>query len=160
VPAPAATTTPTESQIERQMRLAYEAAESAYRANMAEQDRQSQLGIAEKTDALTSTASGDYLRFVLQVLRDIHDAGWRAKGATVIRGVAPGGWQDTQLQLRACEDNSAIKFMDKSGSDVTPSKVERTYVQDLTVTRIRGHWKVTDVESRPVKTYEGVSCAA
>ena len=37
-PTPAATT-PAESQIERQMRLDYEAAEKAYRANMAEQDR-------------------------------------------------------------------------------------------------------------------------
>ena len=44
-----ASTKPTESQIERQMRLDYEAAEKAYRANMAEQDRQSQLGITEKT---------------------------------------------------------------------------------------------------------------
>ena len=32
-------TTPAESQIERQMRLDYEAAEEAYRANIAEQDR-------------------------------------------------------------------------------------------------------------------------
>ena len=45
-PAPGATSSPTsqavtpsESQIERQMRLDYEAAEKAYRANMAEQDR-------------------------------------------------------------------------------------------------------------------------
>ena len=158
-PTPAAAT-PVESQIERQMRLDYEAAETAYRANMAEQDRQSQLGIAEETDQLTSTASGDYLRFVLQVLRDIHDAGWRAKGSTVIRSAAPGGWKENQIQLRACEDSSAVKFTDKTGRDVTPSKVERTYVQDLTVTRIEGHWKVTDVESRPVKTYGGVSCAA
>ena len=38
-PAPtSAATTPTESQIERQMRLDYEAAEAAYRANRAEQD--------------------------------------------------------------------------------------------------------------------------
>ena len=56
-PTPAATT-PSESQIERQMRLDYEAAEAAYRDNMAEQDRQSQLGTAVKTKELTSTASG------------------------------------------------------------------------------------------------------
>ena len=77
-PPTPAITTPTESQIERQMRLDYEAAEQAYRANMAEQDRQSQLGTAEKTEALTSTARGNYLRFALQVLRDIRDSGWRA----------------------------------------------------------------------------------
>jgi hypothetical protein len=151
---------PTESQIERQMRLDYEAAEKAYRANMAEQDRQSQLGIAEKTDALTATASGSYLQFVLQVLRDINHSGWRADGPTLIRGVSPGGWQENQLQLKACEDNSAVTFTDKKGRNVTPRGVVRTYVQDLTVTRVEGRWKVSEIESRPVKTYEGVSCAA
>ena len=155
-----ASTTPTESQIERQMRFDYEAAEKAYRANMAEQDRQSQLGVAEKTQALTSTATGNYLRFVLQVLRDIRDSDWRAKGITTIRGVAPNGWQENQLQLKVCEDNSAVKFTDKKGRDVTPKNVARTYVQDLTVSRVEGRWKVSEVESRAAKTYEGVSCAA
>ena len=85
---PPISTTPAESQIERQMRLDYEAAEKAYRANIAEQDRQSQLGVADKTHALTSTATGNYLRFVLQVLRDIRDSDWQAQGTTTIRGVA------------------------------------------------------------------------
>jgi hypothetical protein len=155
-----AATTPSESQIERQMRLDYEAAEKAYRDSMAEQDRQSQLGIAVKTEELTSTASGDYLQFVMQVLRDIHDSEWRAKGATIIRGVARGGWREDQVQLTACEDNSDIRFVDKKGRDVTPKKAVRTYVQDLTVSRSHGRWRVSDVESRPVKNYEGASCAA
>jgi hypothetical protein len=142
------------------MRLDYEAAEKAYRANIAEQDRQSQLGIAEKSPALTSTATGNYLRFVLQVLRDIRDSDWRAEGTTTIRGVAPNGWRENQLQLKVCEDNSAVNFTDKKGRDVTPKNVLRTYVQDLTVSRVEGRWKVSDVESRAVKTYEGVSCAA
>ena len=42
-PTPASST-PTESQIERQMRLDYEAAEKAYRANCAEHDRLDQAG--------------------------------------------------------------------------------------------------------------------
>ena len=155
-----AATGPAESHIERQMRLDYDAAERAYRMSMVEQDRQSQLGIAKKTAALRSTASGDYLQFVLQVLRDIHDSGWRAKGATTIRGVAPSGWRENQLQLKACEDSSAVRFVDKKGQDVTPRNVVRTYVQDLTVSRIEGHWKVSDIESRPVKNYEGISCGA
>jgi hypothetical protein len=166
-PAPASTPSPTpvamtpaESQIERQMRLDYEAAEKAYRANMAEQDRQSQLGTAEKTEVLTSTASGRYLRFVLQILGDIRHSGWRADGSTLIRGVSPGGWQENQLHLKACEDNSAVRFTDKKGRDVTPRNVVRTYVQDLTVTQVEGRWKVSEVESRPVKTFEGVACAA
>jgi hypothetical protein len=142
------------------MRLDYEAAEKAYRANMAEQDRQSQLGIAVKTSELTSTATDSYLLFVLQVLRDIRDSGWRARGTTNIRGVAPDGWQEGQVRLTACEDNSAVKFVDKRGKDVTPKNVARTYVQNLTIDRVKGHWKVADVESRSVKSYDGVSCAA
>jgi hypothetical protein len=157
-PTPAART-PTESQIERQMRLDYGAAEKAYRDNMAEQDRQSQLGIAVKTKELTSTAAGNYLRFVLDVLGDIHDSGWRAKGVTNIRGVAFSGWRENEVQLTACEDNTSVKFLDEKGRDVTPNTV-RTYVQDLTVNRVKGHWKVSEVVSRPVKSYEGVSCAA
>ena len=68
-PAPGATssptpvsTTPTESQIERQMRLDYEAAEKAYRANIEEQDRLAQAGGANAaTPSLKSTAEGEYL---------------------------------------------------------------------------------------------------
>ncbi len=56
-------TTPAESQIERQMRLDYEAAEEAYRANTAEQDRLYQAGGATKATAvLKATATGAYLR--------------------------------------------------------------------------------------------------
>jgi hypothetical protein len=141
------------------MRLDYEAAEKAYRDNMAEQDRQSQLGIAVKTKELTSTATGNYLRFVMEVLGDIHDSGWRAKGATNIRGVASSGWRKDEVQLTACEDNTSVKFLDGKGRDVTPNTV-RTYVQDLTVNRVKGHWKLSEVVSRPVRSYEGVSCAA
>jgi hypothetical protein len=166
-PAPGATSSPTshvatpsESQIEREMRLDYEAAEKAYRANMAEQDRQSQLGIAVKTEELTSTASGNYLRFVLQVLRDIRDSGWRAQGATTIRGVVRDGWQQDQVLLTACEDSTDVKFTDEKGRDVTPKHVTRTYVQHLTVTRDQGRWRVSDVASQSVKTYAGVTCAA
>jgi hypothetical protein len=155
-----AATTPTESQIEREMRLDYEAAEKAYRHNMTEQDRQSRLGVAVKTEDLKSTASGNYLLFVLQVLRDIRDSGWRARGSTTIRGIARDGWQKDQVRLSACEDNSSVTFVDKKGRDVTPKNVVRIYVQDLTVNRLGGRWKVTDVQSRPVDNFEDASCAA
>ncbi len=54
----------------------------------------------------------------------------------------------------------ASTFIDKKGKDVTPTNVVRTFVQDLRVDRIKGRWKVTDVESRPVDSFEGASCAA
>ncbi|HEX3207606.1 MAG TPA: hypothetical protein VHQ68_15350, partial [Propionibacteriaceae bacterium] len=56
-PSPPASTTPTESQIERQMRLDYEAAEKAYRANIVEQDRLANAGgVRRATATLKSTA--------------------------------------------------------------------------------------------------------
>jgi hypothetical protein len=155
-----AATTPTESQIEREMRLDYEAAEDAYRHNMAEQDRQSRLGIAVKTEELTSTSSGNYRQFALQVLREIRDSDWRARGSTTIRGITRDGWQKDQVRLSACEDNSSVTFVDKKGRDVTPKNVVRTYVQDLTVNRLERRWKVTDVQSRPVDNFKDAPCAA
>ena len=65
-------TTPAESQIERQMRLDYEAAEEAYRANIAEQDRLYQAGGATKPRrCIEATATGSYLRITLESLRRI-----------------------------------------------------------------------------------------
>jgi hypothetical protein len=83
-PSPtSAATTPSESQIERQMRLDYEAAEEAYRSSTAEQDRLYQAGGATKaTPSLRATATGSYLRITLKSLREVHESGWRAKGNT------------------------------------------------------------------------------
>ena len=70
------------------MRLDYEAAEEAYRANMAEQDRLYQAGGAvEATRVLEATATDSYLRISLKSLRDVHEAGWRATAGTKIVGV-------------------------------------------------------------------------
>ena len=67
-PSPPPAATPAESQIERQIRLDYEAAEKAYRANRAEQDRLYQAGGATKaTSALKATATGSYLRITVEV---------------------------------------------------------------------------------------------
>ena len=67
-PTPLATT-PRESQIERQMRLDYEAAERAYRATIAEHDRQAQLGGA--SSATTCNAKpprpGSYFGLLIAV---------------------------------------------------------------------------------------------
>jgi hypothetical protein len=157
--SPAASPTPTESAIERRMRLDYEAAERAYRANMAEQDRQSQLGIAKRTKILEITSTGAYLEVALLALEDIKDSGWRAQGTSNIVGVAQGGWQERRLHLIACEDGSAIRFIDKSGRDVTPKNLRRKYVQRLTVINTAKRWKLSDLESKSVKSFQGTPCA-
>jgi hypothetical protein len=164
-PAPASTpsptpvaTTPAESQIERQMRLDYEAAEEAYRAAVAEHDRQAQLGIASSAE-LKRTATDVYLDFTLRSLRRSRDAGWRAKGETRIVDVVGSGWQQRIVRLVACEDSSGVQFTDKRGEEVTP-RIRRTYVQDLTARKVGKDWKVADISSTVVKSFEGQPCAA
>ena len=85
-PAPGATssptpvlTTPTESQIERQMRLDYEAAEKAYRAAVAEHERQAYGLRVVSAGKLKLTATDVYLDFSLSSLRRSHDSGLAAE---------------------------------------------------------------------------------
>jgi hypothetical protein len=157
-PTPAATT-PSESQIERQMRLDYEAAETAYRASTSEQDRLYRAGGATKaTRTLKATATGTYLRITLQSLREVHKSGWHAKGSTKILGVIRDvGWKPGRVGLTSCEDNNTIRFFNRSGEEVTPT-VERRYVQRLTVVKVAERWKVSTADSTRVQSFEGQPC--
>jgi hypothetical protein len=141
------------------MRLDYEAAEEAYRASTVEQDRLYQAGGTTKASAaLRATATGSYLRVTLKSLREIHRSGWHAEGDTKIVGVVRnGGWRAGQVGLTSCEDNNAIRFLDRKGKDVTP-KVERRYVQTLTVVKIGDGWKVSSANSTRVHSFEGQPC--
>jgi hypothetical protein len=140
------------------MRVDYEAAEEAYKASLVEHDRQAQLGIASEA-ALRKTATGAYLNFSLRSLRRSRDAGWRATGTTKIVNVVGSGWQQRKVRLIACEDSSGVIFTDKRGRDVTP-QITRTYVQDLTAQKSGGDWKVADISSTVVRSFEGQPCAA
>ena len=156
-PVPAATT-PAESQIERQIRLDYEAAEKAYRESIAEQDRLYRRGGATKaTAALKATATGEYLRTTVGWLRDFHESRLRAEGSSTVVGIERNGWKDGSLGLTACEDGSAVKIVDRSGRDVTPSQ-DRRFVQSLTAVRVGGRWKVSEQASKRVNDFKGVLC--
>ena len=166
-PAPASTpsptspaATPTESQIERQMRLDYEAAEEAYRANIDEQDRLAQAGGVDKASrSLKSTAEGEYLSAAAASLAFIKKKGWHGVGKTTILGVIHVGWQDGRVRLMSCEDGSRLRLLDKAGADVTP-KGDSRFVQSLYVVRRSGRWKVSSFASRSVQVFEGEPCAA
>ena len=151
--------TPTETQIERQMRLDFEAAETAYRDNMAEQDRLYESGGAAKaTPALKATATGSYLRVTLESLREVRRLGWHAIGNTKIVGVVRDrGWMRSRIALTSCEDNRIVRFVDKKGRDVTP-KGSALYIQALTVIREGGQWKISAAVTTQVKTFEGKPC--
>ena len=167
-PAPSSTpspiraaTTATETRIERQVRLDYQAAERAYRVNMAEQDRLYEAGgVARATPALKATATGSYLRVTLESLREVRRLGWHAIGSTKIVGVVrDGGWTRSRIGLTSCEDNGIVRFVDKKGRDVTP-KGRALYIQALTVIREGGQWKISTAATTQVKTFDGKPCGA
>ena len=152
-------TTPTESQIERQMRLDYEAAEEAYRSNRAEQARLYQAGGTTKaTSTMRATATDSYLRITLEALRRIKKLEWHATGSTEIIGViANSGWREDEVRLTTCEDSSVVQFFDRAGKEVTPS-TNRRYVQALKVINRSGRWKVSEAISTKVTNFEGQPC--
>ena len=159
VSTPTASPTPTESEIKRQMRLDYEAAESAYRGAVAEGERLSQQGGSKAASPkLRAVATGDYLTLQVKALRILRSRGWHLVGNARILGVQPvGGWNATELTIRACEDNSPWKLMDKRGRDVTP-KDKSDYIQLLTFTKSKGNWKVADVSTQRVQSVERADC--
>ena len=160
-PAPtSAATAPTESQIDRQMRLDYEVAEVAYRANIAEQDRLARTGGVHKaTPTLESTAEGEYLAAAVASLAYIKRKGWHGTGSTSILGVVQVGWQEKRVGLMSCEDGSGLRLFDSEGTDVTP-KGDARFVQSLSVVQRGGRWRVSTFESKSVKVLEGETCAA
>jgi hypothetical protein len=158
-PTPAATT-PSESQIERQMRLDYDAAEQAYRDNIAEQDKLARAGGVQKaTPSLKSTAEGEYLSTALASLAYIKRKGWHGTGSTTIVGVVRNGWQEKHVNLTSCEDGSELRLIDASGKDVTPKGFSR-FVQSLSVVQRAGRWRVASFESKRVEVFQGEPCAA
>jgi len=142
------------------MRLDYEAAETAYRANIVEQDRLARAGGTDRpTAALKATAEGEYLSAAVTSLAFIETNGWHGTGSTRILGVAHVGWQAERVRLVSCEDGSLLRLLDDSGHDVTP-KGDSRFVQSLFVVRRAGRWKVSAFESKSVKMFEGEQCAA
>jgi hypothetical protein len=140
------------------MRLDYEAAEKAYRANIAEQDQLYRHGGATKaTAALKATATGEYLKNTVEWLRDFHKSRLRAEGSSKVVGVQRTGWKGGRVRLTACEDGSAVRIVDRSGRDVTPPK-HRRFVQSLTAVRAGGQWKVSEQTSKRVSDFKGVLC--
>jgi hypothetical protein len=159
-PSPTLVTTPAESQIERQIRLDYEAAEEAYRANISEQDRLARTGgVGRPTARLKATAEGEYLSSAVASLALIKRKGWRGSGSTTIVSIGRVGWRKKHVKLLSCEDGSRLRLFDNSGKDVTPNGDSR-FVQHLVVVQRAGRWRVSTFESESVKSHEGQPCAA
>jgi hypothetical protein len=146
--------TPPETAQEREMRADQEAAMKAYLTAAKEADRLAMAGGATKpTKTLLATTGGFYLEVQMNTLGIYKERGWRADRPVTTSVVADGGWSPDNLGLTACEDDSKVRLLNKKGKEVFKDRDHR-YVQTLTATKKNGVWKITDVESKAVKTFE------
>lgn len=149
------TSTASESAQERAMRLDKEAAKNAYLAGWNESDRLLMAGGADKaTKTLTDNLSGTYLKDTVATLQQAKSLGWRSDRTTPTRVAADQGWSDAEIELTACEDNSKVKFFDKSGKEVNKKRDAYLIVETLVAKKTGGRWKIDSQTSRPVKTFD------
>lgn len=157
-PTPTAAITPTESSIEKQQRLDYEAADQAYRDKTAEVDRLFNVGSSKVSSKVEDTATTRHLKEISELLDQVGGNGLHTTGGTTIIGVVRNGWQSKTVLLDACEDVSAARLF-KGKKDITPSG-SKYYVQHLTVVKTKGQWKVDESRTSKLKTLKGQACAS
>ena len=149
-PAPAPVTTPVETQLERQQRLDFEAAEKSYRAFHSEYTRLSQSGgTRQPTAVMKLEAGGPYLQFMADYLAQTQAAGTRAKGVVNITYVRPGVYSPTALDLQICEDGSNVTNVNRQGEVISRGVAVRLR---LDVHRVGNKWKVWDGDDEEVTT--------
>ena len=154
-PAPyTPTAAPTENAQERLMRLDKEAAVKAYQAAAAEDDRLAAAGGASKpTKVLTDNTAGFYLKVLMDGLKSVNSAEIRPDGRPVRSVTADGGWSPTELGLTACEDGTKVRLLDKSGHEIRKNR-PRMFVQTITAKKVDGRWKLVDLRSKIVTTFQ------
>ncbi len=153
-PASPSSTQPPETKIERETRLAFEAAEKAYRTNWAEVGRLSMAGgVSQPTKVLTATSTGEYIKATMADLKSFQEEAVRVSGPGSIGWVKPDAFKQTQLTLKACEDYRGVKLIGKHGQTAQPDNAgTRVYIQHITATLHKGQWKLSDYASEQVKS--------
>ena len=149
-----ASATPPETAQEREERLAYEAAEKAYRIFAAEYARlqQQPRGNGEPTEAMRDNAAGPYLKAMTGFLNYKVNHGTHSDRAIRIVYVKPGGYSAEELVLNTCEDGSRIKVLNRKGKQVGHGG---TYALKLYVRPVDGRWKIWDGDQTAVAKCEG-----
>ena len=150
-PSPVATT-PIETDQEREQRLAYEAAEKAYRTFRTEFRRVTESGGAkEATPVMKENAGGEYLRELTEDIKAYKSVGYRTEGGEVLAYVRRGGFEAESLILVACEDDRKVRTVDTAGKVIAKGDV---LILDLEVRKVKSRWRVWSGQSR-----EATSCS-
>ena len=156
IPAPppatpaSASATPPETAQQREERLAYEAAEKAYRTFRAEYNRlhKSEGGSAKPTSVMQDNAAGPYLKSMLAFLKHKVDHERHSDRGVRIAYVHRGGFSPQELVLLACEDGSKVKILNRTGEQVSHGGVSKL---TLYVRPIQGRWKVWNGDQEMVR---------
>jgi hypothetical protein len=147
-PTPA-NTSPTETQLERQTRLDFEAAEKAYLAFKTEYDRLAVSGKSDKaTRVMTDNAAGPYLKVMTGFLSQTIRAGQRQQGEVRVAYINRGAYSPEQLNLLVCEDGTKVKTLDRNGKASKGVAAKIT----LYVRPIDGRWKLWNGDDEVVKS--------
>jgi hypothetical protein len=149
-----ASATPPETTQQREERLAYEAAEKAYRTFAAEYARLQQQveGTGESTKVMRDNAAGPYLKAMNGFLRTKAKRGTHSDSAVRIAYILPGGYSPDELILLVCQDGSNVKVLDSSNKMVRRGTVSKL---NIYLRPISGRWKLWSAHQEVVK-----SCAA
>ena len=120
--SPTPSATPTETEIERQQRLDFEAAEKAYRANLAEQAAPGQPRHRE-VDACTpaNRRTVNTLNSRYAGLDEIRRSGWRARCCRSRWVSVTAAGRMGEYTFSVCEDGSEDQVCRQTGEDVTPT---------------------------------------
>ena len=146
-----ASATPPETAQQREERLAYEAAEKAYRTFRAEYDRISgrRGGSAKPTKAMTDNAAGPYLKTMRGFLRYKKTHGHHEDRGVRIAYVRRGGYSPKELILQVCEDGSRVRVFDDKDRQVSHGGTSELSLRLRPVDR---RWKIWDGDQTIVKT--------
>ncbi len=150
-PTPLATT-PRESQIERQMRLDYEAAEEAYRDQHGRAGPAVSGGWRDRGHSWLE-GDGDRLLFAYHVssrFAMIHDAGWQGDGRDQDprRSCETAVGRSDRVGLTSCEDNEAVTILDESGQGCYARRTRASTSRSLTIVKVSERWKVVDSDDQ------------
>lgn len=136
---PSVSQTPTESTIERQQRLDYEAAEKSYRTFRAEYNRVLREGGAkEPSELMRETAGGSYLAEFTKAIEAYNGLGSYDSGTEKIIYVRGIGHSPEAVRLQVCEDSRAIQTFDKKGRSQGSGDILEITIE----VRNDGRWKV------------------
>ena len=147
----ASSATPTETEFQRQERVAYESAEAAYRAFEAEYLREITSTYEPRvTQRMRDLAGGPFLTDSKRFLDNRRANKVRSKGKSYIKSMRRVAYATDRVELAICEDASAVTVSNRKGKQLGRGIMATS---DVTFRLKQNRWKVwSDSHQREVKS--------